>query len=89
MDGQRWLVRSPADLGRAISDIRTLSHHTQKTLSDLSGVERSYLAKLEAGASVLMLERALRILRRLGADVTVTWAQGPLPPVDGGCDGVT
>jgi hypothetical protein len=32
---------------------------------------RTYLAKLEAGASVRFLERALRALRRLGATVTV------------------
>ncbi|MDQ1501561.1 MAG: hypothetical protein QOI86_4901 [Actinomycetota bacterium] len=32
---------------------------------------RAYLAKLEAGASVRFLERALRALRRLGATVTV------------------
>lgn len=35
-------------------------------------MDRSYLARLEAGASKLALERALRLLRLVGATVTVT-----------------
>jgi transcriptional regulator with XRE-family HTH domain len=51
---------------------------TQQRLAEEAGVERSYLARLEAGASTLAVERALRLLRRMGATVTVT-----LPPDDG------
>lgn len=45
---------------------------TQQELARDAGVERTYLARLEAGATVLLLDRALRILRRLGATVTIT-----------------
>jgi transcriptional regulator with XRE-family HTH domain len=77
----RWSVRSAADLGRAIAGARVQSQLTQRQLAEQAGVERSYLARLEAGASTLALERALRLLRRMGATVTVT-----LPQDDGQAD---
>jgi transcriptional regulator with XRE-family HTH domain len=52
---------------------------TQEELARETGVERSYLARFEAGATTLALERLLRLLRRMGATVTVT-----LPGDDGG-----
>jgi transcriptional regulator with XRE-family HTH domain len=79
--GLRWSVRSAADLGRAIAGARVQSQLTQRQLAEQAGVERSYLARLEAGASTLALERALRLLRRMGATVTVT-----LPQDDGQAD---
>jgi predicted transcriptional regulator len=45
---------------------------TQEGLAAEAGIGRSYLARLEAGATTLALERALRALRRMGATVTVT-----------------
>jgi transcriptional regulator with XRE-family HTH domain len=45
---------------------------TQEDLAAEIGVDRSYLARLEAGASTLALERSLRALRRLDATVRVT-----------------
>lgn len=72
----RWSVRSAADLGRAIAGVRTHHRLTQNQLAEQTGVERSYLARLEAGASTLALERALRLLRRMGATVTVTLPRG-------------
>jgi transcriptional regulator with XRE-family HTH domain len=73
-----WIVRSPEDLGRAIAGARTQQGLTQKELAAEADIERTYLARLEAGASPLVLERALRALRRMGATVTVT-----LPASDG------
>jgi len=70
-----WLIRSSADLGRAIADVRLERGLTQDSLAETVGVDRTYLARLEAGASVILLDRALRILRRLGAEVTVTLPQ--------------
>ncbi|MBJ7331267.1 MAG: helix-turn-helix transcriptional regulator [Solirubrobacteraceae bacterium] len=69
---QEWTVGSSADLGRAIAGVRAVHGLTQEELAERTGIQRSYLAKLEAGASVLLLERALRALRRMGATVTVT-----------------
>ena len=65
-------VRSPADLGAAIALARKQRGLSQEQLAATAGVERSYLARLESGKSVLLVERALRLLRRLGAEVTVT-----------------
>jgi transcriptional regulator with XRE-family HTH domain len=35
-------------------------------------IDRSYLSELESGSSALVLQRTLRALRRLDAEVTVT-----------------
>ncbi len=67
-----WAIRSAADLGRAIAGVRDKRGLTQQQLAEETGVERSYLARLEAGATTLAIERALRLLRRMGADITVT-----------------
>jgi transcriptional regulator with XRE-family HTH domain len=65
------LVRSAGDLGAAVAEARRLKGLTQEQLSAQSGIERTYLARLEAGASVLLLNRSLQLLRRLGAEVIV------------------
>jgi transcriptional regulator with XRE-family HTH domain len=66
-----WTVHSGEDLGRALADIRQRRGLTQAELAERSGLSRSYLAKIEAGRSVSLLEHVLRVLRRLGATVTV------------------
>ena len=71
MGRRRVLVRNGADLGIAIAEARKARALTQEELASLSGVNRSYLAKLETGLTVTLLERALRVLRRLGAEVIV------------------
>jgi transcriptional regulator with XRE-family HTH domain len=67
-----WTVRSAADLGRAVAGVRGRCGLTQQRLAEEAGVERSYLARLEAGGSTLAIERAVRLLRRMGATITVT-----------------
>jgi transcriptional regulator with XRE-family HTH domain len=74
--GRSWSIHNPADLGRAIAGVRAGRGLTQASLADQIGVDRGYLARLEAGASQLVLERALRALRRMGATVTVTLPGG-------------
>jgi transcriptional regulator with XRE-family HTH domain len=76
----RWTVRSAPDLGRAIAGVRGKRGLTQQGLAEQAGVERSYLARLEAGASTLAIERALRLLRRMGATVTVSMDEGDGAP---------
>lgn len=68
----QWTVRSPADLGRAIAGARSARGLTQQELAEETAIDRSYLARLETGVAKLALERTLRLLRRLGATVTVT-----------------
>lgn len=70
-----WRVHSPADLGRAIAGVRAEVGLTQEELAEKTAIDRAYLARLEAGASPLVLERAFRALRRMGATVTVSWDQ--------------
>ncbi|MEK7291885.1 MAG: helix-turn-helix domain-containing protein, partial [Actinomycetota bacterium] len=57
---------------RAVADIRHIRKRTQAELSAEAGLGRTWLAKLEAGRTALVLELLLRLLRRLGATVTIT-----------------
>ena len=72
----RWTIKSAEDLGRAIAGLRAQHGLTQAELAKQGGVSRNYLAQLETGLTVVMVERVLRLLRRLGAEVTVS-APGP------------
>lgn len=69
---QTWSVRSGADIGRAVADVRATRGLTQLSLAQQSGISRGYLAQIESGKTVSLLEHELRILRRLGAAVTIT-----------------
>lgn len=72
MSQKEWAIKSGPDIGRAIADIRQLRSMTQAELADASGIERTWLTKMEAGRTNRLLEHLLRVLRRLGADVRVT-----------------
>jgi len=77
-ESSTWTIRSGVDFGRAIADIRAKRGITQAQLAAETGLTREYVAQLEHGRTARMLEHLLRILRRSGATVTVTY---------GGCDG--
>jgi transcriptional regulator with XRE-family HTH domain len=77
-----WSIHNPADFGRAIAGARAARGLTQVELAEQADIDRGYLARLEAGASQLVLERSLRALRRMGATITVT-----VPVKDSGEDG--
>ena len=64
-------IRRSEDLGLAVSEARRSAELTQTQLAEQSGVERTYLAKLEAGLSTLLLDRTLRLFRRLGVRLVV------------------
>lgn len=68
----RWVIRSGADLGRVVADIRIRQGLTQGQLATHVGLSRAYLAQIESGRSVRLLEHILRALRRMGATVTIT-----------------
>jgi transcriptional regulator with XRE-family HTH domain len=70
--GRVWSIHNSDDIGRAIAGVRAQRRLTQEQLAREVGVDRSYLAKLEAGPSQLVLERSLRALRRMGATITVS-----------------
>lgn len=66
-------IRSGADIGRAIRSIRSAQGLSQIDAAELAGIDPTYLSKIETGRTVSLLEHQLRILRRLGARVTVTF----------------
>lgn len=69
---QTWTIRSAKDFGQTIADLRAQRGLTQEQLATQSGLSRNYLARLETGLTVSMLERVLRLLRRLDAEVIVS-----------------
>ena len=72
-------VRTASDLGLALTEARIAKGLTQAAVASATGIERSYLARMERITGLLLLDRALRVLRRLGAEVTVTF-----PPAESG-----
>lgn len=88
MATRTWMIRTPSDLGRTIADIRTAQHRTQADVAAESGLTREYVAKLETGRTSPLLEHLLRLLRRLGATVTVTFDL-PDPDVEGNVTSAT
>ena len=67
-----FFVRRGADLGAAVREARVAAGLTQDELATAVSIDRTYLSRMEAGLSVLLLDRGLRLLRHLGAEVTVT-----------------
>jgi transcriptional regulator with XRE-family HTH domain len=67
----RLNIRTGIDVGRAIGELRRKSKLSQSELSELVGLDPKYISKIESGRTVTLLEHELRILRRLGATITV------------------
>jgi len=65
-------IRTGADMGRAIAELRRHKHMTQHDLGELADLTQEYISKIESGRTVTLLEHELRILRRLGATITIT-----------------
>jgi transcriptional regulator with XRE-family HTH domain len=76
-------IRRAEDLGLAVAEARRASGLTQVQLAEQSGVERTYLAKLEAGLNTLLLDRSLRLLHRLGARLVIEFPDTGLPERSG------
>ena len=76
---QPFTVRAGGDLGRAINEARRARGLTQTQFAEQMGFDQAYLARLEGGHSVQLLDRAVRALRALGADV---WIAIPDPEQD-------
>ena len=88
MATRTWTIRTTRDLGRTVADIRAAQRLTQADLAADSGLTRDYVSKLEGGRTSPLLDHLLRLLRRLGATITVTFdapesaedAAGPYSP---------
>lgn len=69
---ETWVIHSGADFGLAIAGVRLSRGLTQSELAVRAGLSREYIAKIEAGRTVSLLEHELRTLHRMGARVWVT-----------------
>ena len=72
MSTRRYLIRSPEDLGRTLAEARHFRGLTQEQLARRAKVQRTYIAKLEAGHTVLQIERLMSMLRELGVELHAT-----------------
>lgn len=67
-------LRSAADLGFALAEIRSDRGRTQAQVAQSVGMDRSQLAHLEAGRTGRFLDNVLVPLAELGAEVTIRWS---------------
>ena len=72
---QPFRIYQPSNLGDAIRHYRHQAGLTQAELADLTGLERTYLARLEGGKETEQLRRIFRVLRTLNVRMTVGKAQ--------------
>jgi transcriptional regulator with XRE-family HTH domain len=63
--GRAWPVRDAASLGRALRDYRVAAGLTQLRLSQIIGVDRSYLSELEGGKETEQLRRLFAAFKAL------------------------
>jgi transcriptional regulator with XRE-family HTH domain len=63
---QRFSIGSPKDLGRTIAEARILAGVTQSTLAEETGIDRTYLSRMENGLDSIQLERLFHVFRSLG-----------------------
>jgi len=72
-----WVVNYAEDFGKTVAGVRRARGLTQGQLAELTGIDRTYLAKLESASDTLELQRLVLALRRMGAEVTVTLRERP------------
>ncbi|MEX2289768.1 MAG: helix-turn-helix transcriptional regulator [Mycobacteriales bacterium] len=70
--GKQVTVRTAAELGIAVAEARRRCGLSQVELAEQTGIARTYLARMETGLTVVLLDRVLLVLRRLGAQMVVT-----------------
>lgn len=74
----KYDVRSGRDLGAAIAEVRLESGRTQAELAKMAGLTSTYVSKVENGRSTSLLDHEIRMLRRLGATITIEFGDAPL-----------
>ena len=70
-------ILTPAELGSAISELRSLRRKTQSEVATALSIDRSQLAHLEGGRSGRYLLHLLNILDCLGAELHIHWQADP------------
>jgi transcriptional regulator with XRE-family HTH domain len=72
-----WVLNSAKDFGKTLAGVRRARGLTQQQLAELTGMNRTYLTRLETKSDTVELQRLVLALRRLGAEITVTLPEGP------------
>jgi DNA-binding XRE family transcriptional regulator len=75
-DDAPFRVYTPASIGAAIRHYRRQAGLTQAQLAELSGLERTYLSRLENGHETEQLKRIMAALRQLGVRMTLRRESG-------------
>lgn len=70
-DNEGYVVRGPGLFGAAVKEFRHRRGLTQQQLADRADMHRSYLAKLETGASTEALTQLMRAFAALDVEVVV------------------
>lgn len=68
---KRMNIRTGTDMGRAIAEVRREQGLSARETAERTGLSPQYLSKIEAGRTTKVLEHQLRVLRRLGATISV------------------
>ena len=68
-----YQIRSAEDLGAVIADRRRTQRLSQADLSRTADISRNYLSQIETGRSSSVTRHAFRLLRRLGATITISF----------------
>ena len=68
---KRMNIRTGTDMGRAIVEVRRAQGLSARETAERNGLSPQYLSKIEAGRTTKVLEHQLRVLRRLGATISV------------------
>jgi transcriptional regulator with XRE-family HTH domain len=72
MADQSFRIYSPQSFGTAIRHYREQAGLTQQELAELTGIDRTYLGRLERGtAQSEQLRRILLLLRQMGVRVVL------------------
>ena len=73
-------VRTPADLGAFLAEVRIRTGWTQEEVAEQLGISRRYLYEIESGRPSLYTDRLFALLRLFDATLTVTAPEpGPAP----------
>lgn len=67
----RFLVYDARSMGAALRQFRKEADLTQAQLAEMTGLERSYLSRLENGLETEQLRRLLALLSKLGLRLSV------------------
>lgn len=81
-DDQAWIRDARRNLGLRVRDIRMWRDLTQEELVELTGISRTTIQQIEAGANDARISHLLRIARALRTTLIDLLTDGPLPPPD-------